>query len=112
MLEVGQTLWFVPSDTRWNREREMTVKKVGRKWAKTDERTRVDIKTLMVCGGNYSSPGRCYLSRDEWESEKARKAAWSDLRRCIDRSWHIPAGVSLDHIKQAMALLGFEEGGA
>lgn len=68
-LKVGQKLWFVPSYGRRAKPYEVEVVKVGRKWAYINGRRRIHIESLVVDGGDYQSPGCCYLSKEEHEYE-------------------------------------------
>ncbi len=104
---VGDVLWLVPT-SRHSKSREITVTKVGRKWAYYGEgwqRDRFDISTGCVDGGGCSSAGRVYASRDEHEKRIAAGEAWDRLRRLVDRQWHPPEGVDAERIEQAIALL-------
>lgn len=102
----GQKLWYVPTDGR-DKPHEITVGKVGRRWAETGYRLRIDVETLEADGGKYSSPGRCWITREAWQAEQSRQAAWSDLKEKMNRSWSAPDGVSIDAIHKARAFLGF-----
>lgn len=86
-LEVGQRLWYVPRER--GQPHEVTVGKVG----------------LHIDGGEYSSPGRCYLSREEWEVEDATRRAWNGLRVEVTNRPPAPEGVSPEAIREAAALL-------
>jgi hypothetical protein len=105
-LAVGQKLWFVPSDTRYNKgPQECEVAKIGRKWAYLNWRGyRLDINSLRVDGGDYSSPGRCWLSVEEYESHVNSRAVWDAFRKAIDYK-PIPDGVTVEHIEEAARLL-------
>jgi hypothetical protein len=107
-LTVGQKLWFVWADKRRGDPHEVTVTRIGRKWAYLDryETYRIDSNTLAVDGGaGRSSPGHCYLSREGYEASLARNRAWNDLRKEIDRRKR-PAGVTVEQIAEARRLLG------
>lgn|SRR5262245_22715503 len=110
-LQVGQRLWYVSRDSRYSTNREVEVTRLGRKWAYLDgnERCRIDIETLTVDGGEYISPGRCYLSREEYEAERVLYSAWGRLQRDLRDHDRSPEGVTLEDIKQARALLRLEE---
>ena len=79
-LIEGQKLWWVPNRNRYQNEKEVTVLKVGRKWAQLDNHERIDIETLVAASGNYSPSGRCYISREEHEQKKALEQAWRKLK--------------------------------
>lgn len=101
-LVVGQTLLYVPNDLRRSEPREVTVTKIGRKWADiSGGYNRISITTLDVDGYGYSSPGKCWRSREAYESHKKLCEAWSELRRLIDAKWYVPEGVTLSQIENA-----------
>lgn len=60
-LSEGQKLWWVPQHSLGMKGREVTVLKVGRKWAELDNGERIDLETLISDGGRYAPNGRCYL---------------------------------------------------
>ena len=65
-MKVGDKLWYVP----WHRKAGagyVTVEKVGRLYLTLSNRLRADKHTLYI---DYSS--RCYLSKEEHDSEIAR----------------------------------------
>lgn len=66
----GQKLWMVPRHRYMGEPREVTITKVGRKWLTLDNRHRAAVDGLTLDGGEYMSPGVCYLTRQEWEIEK------------------------------------------
>jgi hypothetical protein len=106
-LTVGQTLWYVPRELRFQKPSEVTVQKIGRKWAQVDYRLRIDVQTLIADGGDYSSPGRCYLSREEYEAELARRDAWRDFCKLLRWSRQ-PRAATIEAIEQAQILLGLK----
>lgn len=104
-LQVGQKLWYV--SIRHGESHEAVVTKVGRKWATIGEGWRaqlIDLVTMQADGKGYSSPGRCYLSREAHEMERARSDTWSRFVNVVKYK-NCPAGVTTDDIKQAMQLL-------
>lgn len=108
MLVEGQKLWFVGSHPhRHNRGgQEVTVEKVGRKWATISAGAdRIDKTTLRADGGGYTSPGQCYLSEAEYEAEKALSVAWSEFAALMDR-WRMPSDMTLEKITKAREVLG------
>jgi len=50
-LIEGQKLWWVPQRNRHAHEKEVTVLKVGRKWAQLDNHERIDLETLVADAG-------------------------------------------------------------
>jgi hypothetical protein len=105
-LKVGQKLWYVPNDSRYESAREYTVKKVGRLFAElADSQRRIRLDNLEVYVPNYSSPGRCYLSQEEYAAEVALGRAWWDFKKRVDEHYRAPKGMTLERIAQAQALL-------
>lgn len=106
MLTIGQKLYFVPSYNGYAAY-EMTVKKLGRKWAHCSARAyqtvRIDIETLHA--HEDDATGRTYLSQAEYEQELAVQAAWRDLRLKVARRYSEPTGLTVEAIQQAKKLL-------
>jgi hypothetical protein len=108
---VGQTLWFVYYKGYSSSPRpdcEVTITKVGREWLTLSSGHRVDKHTLIADGKGYSSPGRCYLSREIYEKRVATLKAWRDFSSTIDPR-NPPDLASLESIAQAMRLLNLEK---
>lgn len=108
MLEVGQKLWFVDQHSyrkASERGHEVTITKIGRKWATIGPGLRIDLQTLWADGGAYSSPGRCYLSADDYLSEMAKVDLWRDFSSRVSR-YNPPNGVTVETIRQVADLLG------
>ena len=100
-LKVGQTLFMVKT---YGGNRLVTVTKVGRKWATLDTRHRVDIETLIVDGGNYNSPGKCYLTEAEYRQKIELQTTWSRFKsRTVNRT--IPEGATVSSIMEAAKVL-------
>lgn len=106
MYTEGQKLWLVPSQRYMGEPHEVTITKVGRKWLTLDNRHRAAVDGLALDGGEYMSPGVCYLTREEWEFEKALNDAWSKLRRDVDLARRVPSGITVRCIHDARKLLG------
>jgi hypothetical protein len=106
-LSVGQTLFYVPQ-SRWGNPRDVTVEKVGRKWATlANNAGRINVKTLQMDGGGCHYPGRCYPSQAEWEESVRLDDAWGLFRKAVDRSWAAPDGITVEAIDAAAKALGF-----
>lgn len=109
MLTVGQKLWFIPQERYQGDPCEVTVTKVGRQWAAVDgtsQSYRVDIDSLVMDSKGYGGVGRCYLSREMYESEKRRQTAWDNLQRRMG-SWttRLHPDVTVDDMQAAAKLL-------
>lgn len=100
-LENGQELWWVTEGSK--RAYVVIVSKVGRKWAQLDNGHRIDVDTLVADGGEYTSPGRCYLNRELYEQESAVLSEWKRLK---DDMHSQPKNLSVDDILAARKLLG------
>ena len=115
-LEVGQKLWLVTNGWRGGFRsalpgEEVTVTKVGRKWAELDHgrKTRIDINTLRVDSQGFGhSPGRCYLSREVYEIEVRDSETWRVFHNWTRDKYGKPDGLTADAIREAAKLLGFE----
>lgn len=83
-LKVGQTVIFCPADSR-NSPAEVTVTAIGRRWVKIANRgygnARFDKVSFEVDGGEYSSPGRIFLSWDDFNAERERAELLKELRK-------------------------------
>ena len=111
MIVVGQKLWYVPSYRHGLHGYEITVTKIGRRWATVsgaDRGTRIDMATLQADGGEYSSPGQAYLSRDAYENSVVLKEAWRDYCSRLS-AVSPPDGMTMDKLEQIKALCADEE---
>lgn len=99
-LQIGQELWFVHRERRSGAPFATTVTKVGRKWAELACHYRIDLSTLIADGGNYTSPGRCYLRKEDWEAQVRLETAWDALRVIVNRNYSPPAGLSQEAIEE------------
>ena len=108
-LVVGQVLWYVQYRiSRGDAGHEVTIAKIGRKWAALDKGwPRIDKDTLVADGGKYSSPGRCWLSKDDWERGKIADKAWNQLSGRVRHGLR-PNHVTTSDIQAAAALLGID----
>ena len=97
MFKVGQKLWFV-SSLRIRADCEVTVEKAGRVWATLDNRMRCD-SSGSVDGGDYSSPGHCYVNREAYELEQSRLNAWSKFKVALQRK-QMPESLTLEALSE------------
>lgn len=103
-ITVGQQLWCA-----WNgaqnsyKDALVTITKVECDYAYFGH-GRVYLGDLTIDGGVYSSPGRCYLSKEEHDAQVRVKQAWLKLRNFV--AWApTPPGLTEETINAAMALL-------
>lgn len=106
-LEIGQILFIVPTRNH-GKPYTATITKIGRKWATIIQYGRpqkVDMKSLWLDGGEYSSPGAAYLSEQEYRDEEERKKYWLSLYRRLS---HTPPACKLETMKQIADMLGMD----
>lgn len=111
-IQVGQELVFVRNQTvHYGKTEAQTVRveKIGHKWVHISNGKRLHRESLRADGGNFNSPGQCYLSLQDYQNERAHTIAWGALKKAISNQYNAPAGVSTDQILQAMRLLGLAE---
>jgi hypothetical protein len=111
MLVEGQKLWFVSSQRHGGEPREVTVGKIGRKWATISSGAdRIDRETLVADGGQYISPGRCYLSQQAYEDAKRLSDDWRAFTTDVEKTrWHVPPGVTPETIAHVRAILNLKQ---
>lgn len=105
ILKPGAKLWLVPF--MHYAACEVTVATVGRKWVTLEGHyARFDIETGQQDGKKHASPGRVYASREEYEREEARRAAWTQFRRAIEIRYYPSNEATIENIEKAKGLLG------
>jgi len=107
-LKVGDKLHFVAS-TNAKYQQEVTVQKVGRKWATLSNRHRIGIEDWIADGGQYVSPGCCYENQEEYKAEIELCNAWRDFTTQIGRTYNYPPDTTIAKIKTARILLNIPE---
>lgn len=108
-LQVGQKLLSVVDFRHGRRidppqQSEVAVTKVGRKYADLNSGDRLILDTMTIDGGQYTSPGKCYLSKDVYDASEGATLAWRNLKNSMG-GWDVPAGVTVADIEAARALL-------
>lgn len=103
-LKVGDRVLFVPNDRRYREPTWLDVVKVGRKWVYLSQRDfRLATDDMIVDGGQYSSPGRCYRSEEEYAAQLLRRAQWQQIREFVDRRYGTPPdGCDLEAVAKAL----------
>lgn len=74
---VGDTLYCVYFNRR--SPQTVTITKVGRKWLHLSNGYRADIDTLILDGGEYSSPGKCWMSQAEYKLHVELDKRWKRI---------------------------------
>ena len=107
-FRVGDKL-VLAGNTYGRRETPHTVQitKIGRKWMYFgNSRSRASMETLVVDGGEYTSPGKLWFSSDEYEAWTSTCHLMNELQGCLT---HRPnPGVTADNIRAAAKLLRVE----
>lgn len=111
MYQVGDKLWYVANNRRQSSgsQYEVIVTKVGRKWIyvapDSDSRVefRIDPDTLWADGGRYTSPGKCYSSKEVYEEEMYSMKLFQELRRKMEHS----KDVGSKEVLKAAKILGY-----
>ena len=108
-LEVGQKLWF--SAPRYSTSRHVEITKVGREYVyinhgSPNDRFKLIDDRMRICSQGGSFSGRCYLSKDEFDSELNAEKLWCSLRNSC--SYSLPHGATAESIREAARILGIE----
>lgn len=106
-LVVGQKLWWVASNNQ-KTQYEVEVVKVGRKWATLDIDHKIDLEDWVADGGLYAPPGKCYASKEEYESECTLLNSWKELRQMVNSQHKPPKGINLEKIEQIKTILSLK----
>lgn len=104
-FEVGQKLFCV--ENNWRRKasyKYIKIQKIGRKWLTMEDGDRVDKNTMYIDGGKFSSPGRAYMSEEDYQLETQKNEAWEKLRSLI-RSRCTPEHLKIKHIEFMVNLI-------
>lgn len=97
-LVVGQKLWYVSTRNLSSMpSHELVVKSLGRKWAVCGEGWRekkINLIDLSAHGGDFTSHGRCYLSRKDYEQKCRLEKMWSDTHALFNYKYSKPAHIT------------------
>ena len=103
-MKVGDELYFVDYVGFGN---YVKVTKVGRVWAYIDNGYRIDLQTLRADGGEYSSPGRAWKSKEEYDESVARDKLWLIFRMLV-REVRVDNDLTIEKIAKAAHELGID----
>ena len=111
MKTVGDTLLFVYENNPHKETVVVTIEKVGRKWITVSPSymPRIDRFTMRADGAGYSSPGRCYDSREAYTNYLDRQLVWSEIVKVVRKPHEAPPYLSLASLQTIMRML---EGGS
>ncbi len=101
-VSVGQTVLVSWSHRSRDSLSELSVKKVGRKWIHLTGGYRFD-ESMSLDGAGHSSPGRVYLSRDDYERKVREDAEWAELRAAVES--HKRRGYTAEQVRYALDAL-------
>lgn len=109
--QVGDTLYYVYNDSRRGNPFTVTIEKIGRKWMTVSPSfmPRINVETLSADGGVFSSPGRCFSSKEEYDAIVARQKAWGILIGKVSRLYSCPKHISLTDIETIISILNGQE---
>lgn len=113
---IGQEVFFRYSDARRHSHTTplialFVVKNTGRKWVEAAYRPgdravwKFEAETLAMDGEGFGSPGRIYLSADDFVRDQELERAWVDFRRLVDRGYSRPAHLDLADIVNMAAIM-------
>jgi len=108
-FKVGQLLWYVPHDNRFDSARYARIMSIGVKWINFDSDApikRAEIATLKADGASYSSPGMCYLSEEAYKHHTMRVAAWQKIKEFTRDTYTVPATISDESLSRICTALG------
>lgn len=104
-LQAGQELWFAPKSRGGGIARWLTIERVGRHWAYSTMRHRINVHTLEVNEPKFGCVGQCYLRREDHDAEQALKLAWFQFRLEVNRHLSVPERVTPEVLIQVQQLL-------
>lgn len=107
-IKPGDELYYVPSGNRNGNPSWITVQKVGRKWITLPYRMRCDKETLVVDGGDYQSPGRCYRSAEEYYESKHLSLIQNSLQEWFEWLRGNVRTLTAEQCQQIAAIAGIE----
>lgn len=102
-LVVGQQVFYV-SRNNANSKSLVTVEKVGRKWIELSNNRRMTVDGWVV-DSNVGYAGEVYASEAEYQAWVLLKNELHSLKKGLEGWYEVPAGVTLEDIRNAKALL-------
>jgi len=106
-LAVGQTLCFVPSQSSDRQPRDVSLSRVGCKFAYSPQLAglQISLETLKVSDKQGRVYGRCWLSRELHEEDRIRQQTWRRFQYAIAYMYSAPQTLSTEMIQQWLSQL-------
>jgi len=102
-LTVGDQLYFF-SSVSYLTSCDVTVVKVGHKWATLSNGQRIELGEWVDKDVGYPPVGRCYENIKEYQDEVSLRTAWDTFRGTLP--WCPPKGMTLADITSIKEIIG------
>lgn len=105
-FKVGQILYVVKNIFRptGKIDCEVTIQKIGNKFLYLSDGTKAYISDLHVDNGQYTSCGRCYISRDIFNEKLILSTEWLEMQKTL-QYMKLPEGVTIADLNKVKILL-------
>lgn len=104
-MDSGENLFWVPTNFR-EKKINVTVTKIGRKWAYLSNGYKIDKNSLKSPPkDNLISPGRCFLSHQDYLDKKKIYEKFEKIKRVLQHIDKLPDDVTLENLKKVEELL-------
>lgn len=107
-FQVGQTIFAESRSHPISDLIEFQITTIGRKWIGFGRDGRFDKDTMVIDNGGIGFSRRVWTTREEYEARRARRQAWDELRRAIDRLHIAPDHLTVEQIRAMSA--AFQQG--
>jgi hypothetical protein len=101
-LQAGETVWIVPNDSRRGKPYRVSITKVGRLYATTHRKQRINLESNYVMSGDYAV-GTAYRDLTDYERNCELERLWSALYRRVNGAYRRPAHINADDISEIEA---------
>lgn len=100
-LKVGDSIYYV-TQLKVASPRYLTINKIGNKWIYAGQE-KFD-ENLIADGRKYSSPGRAYRSKEEYELMMQKKDKWTEVRLFFGKTYSPPEYLSVDDMNMILQI--------
>lgn len=105
-FSVGQELFFMTSRRHSEKTLEpVKVEKIGREWVTTSNGHRFKPPSMVADAGQYQPWGSFWTSKEAYEENGARIAAWAAFRKAVDPEYSVPAHLTTEQIRAMTAMV-------